>query len=731
MSSLRGVRVLDLSAGLAGGLAGRFLAEAGAEVVKVETDRSRLFAGFAPVTMRICNRSKQRVDLDLDSPADQGELARCAATVDVILHEAADAEFAAFGLGEVLARRPEIIIGACPPVPPDYADQDLAGHELLVQAWLGLSTDQRSVSGKPMFIRMPVCGISAAYLLASGIVSRLIDRQRTGRGGRVGTSLLQGGLMATALYWQKPGSVPPGMNMIGLQRDRPQTDLTIFAGRDGRWLQVLGGWSESAPVLEALAERDLVYLAGQEVTEQSHALWKTVFAAHDREEWLARLWQADVPCMPVLERGEILQQEQSLLNSFSVRVDDPLLGATQQNGAPFSIWREGELETGHPLPPRAETDPGQPLAGLRVVDFGRHVSGPFAAQCLADLGAEVIRVETFNADRQILQSAGCQRGKLSMRINLRQPGALPVIRRLVEWSDVVMHNYRYTAALATGFGGVTLHEYNPNAVVSAVTGYGTVGPWTGLPAYDAVGQALSGWERGIVTPDDDPCYQRSSIMDTWAGAALCLGTLVALYARGEQGGSHSVSSALMGVAAVSDCGSYIGSLGDLVAELPILAQQAGVSWNYRIYHAKDESIAVVALTAEEQASFLCALGVRSPGQLEEAIAERAVTEVHEQLRERGVLCEVVRTNAMEGFFASAAARGSDLVVRYESSRYGAVEQTGSYWNFPESRLVTKPIAEAGEHTVEVLRTIGFSDGEIEQLYGADMVRDRDSAMRVS
>ena len=180
---LEDVRVVDLTSGLAGPVATMFLAEAGADVIKVETpegDRLRGTAGFAT-----WNRSKRSVMLALDRADDLAVLDNLLGQADVLVHSMSRSEASRFGLDadSVRQRFPRVILCTVNDYPPGHPDEDRPGSDILVQARAGLMAEVVSRRQGPTFLRLPLPSWGAAYLACSGILVRLFARERYGSVG--------------------------------------------------------------------------------------------------------------------------------------------------------------------------------------------------------------------------------------------------------------------------------------------------------------------------------------------------------------------------------------------------------------------------------------------------------------------------------------------------------------------------------------------------------------------
>lgn len=187
------------------------------------------------------------------------------------------------------------------------------------------------------------------------------------------------------------------------------------------------------------------------------------------------------------------------------------------------------------------------LTGLRIIDITTIVLGPFATQILADMGAEVIKVETTAGDmnRAIGPHAGPglgpmfmnnNRNKRSLAIDLKQAAGKDVLRRLVATGDALVHNMRQDALDRLGFGWAAVHAMNPRLVYCAALGYGSDGPYAGKPAYDDIAQATGGIAGAAWKRDGVPAYNAMVTADKVAALHTVYAVLGALLHRERNGG---------------------------------------------------------------------------------------------------------------------------------------------------------------------------------------------------
>ncbi len=185
----------------------------------------------------------------------------------------------------------------------------------------------------------------------------------------------------------------------------------------------------------------------------------------------------------------------------------------------------------------------QPLAGIRVVEQGTFITGPCCAMMLADIGADVIKVESpgvgdpYRNFRGGLYSAHFQaynRGKRSLTLNLKDDADSEVFRRLIAEADVYIQNFRPGAAARMGADWESLRAINPRLVYCSISGFGQDGPYAHRPSYDSVTQALSGF-LGVATDPNNPRLLGPAMADAQTGIYAALGIAGALVERGRTG----------------------------------------------------------------------------------------------------------------------------------------------------------------------------------------------------
>lgn len=266
-----------------------------------------------------------------------------------------------------------------------------------------------------------------------------------------------------------------------------------------------------------------------------------------------------------------------------------------------------------------------PLEGIRVLDWTIWQQGPVASMMLADLGADVIKIEERTGGdpgRGVLRASGIDlsalpnfyfeahnRGKRSLTLDLKRPEAREIVHRLAEKADVFVQNFRPGAAERAGLDYASLRARNPRLIYASGSGFGRRGPDAGRPCMDYLGLARSGIMNAVGEPTDPPQAVQGAIADQIAGTMLAFGVMTALLARERFGVGQEVDVSLLGAMSWLQ-GLSVASRLMLGGEMPRFSRRATFNplWNH--YRCQDDRWIAFAMAQADRwwANFCKVLG---------------------------------------------------------------------------------------------------------------------------
>jgi crotonobetainyl-CoA:carnitine CoA-transferase CaiB-like acyl-CoA transferase len=795
-----GLRVLDLSWGIAGPMTTMLLADNGAGVTRIEPpegDPFREQSGY-----RVWNRGKRSARLDLHGEADLGVFRALVGTADLVVDSFSPGVTSRLGIDhEQLSQiNPSIITCSITGYGETGRHRDRPGYDGLVAARTGLLFDQKGrrgtameyISGRPgpepefdvpeglvrgadrpgpVFPRSSWPSIGAAYFGTLGIAAALRAREVSGIGQHVATSLLQGSLAAVCLNWQRVEN--PEAPLYWMWPVDSRSIEGLYECADGRWVH---HWTVRPRWVLESAEGDQLGSVGLDAAYRDdpdrvsmdaegllagmflHPLLTDAFKKFPSSEWEKAAESAGLGVTTVRSPGAALADKSFLADGCVVEIDDPEVGKIRHAGAlldfsatpgevsgpsPVSGQHTEEVvaearhagtfqqQIAEPRNPRLTS----PLQGVRVLDLGLGVAGPFTGRVLADLGADVIKVNALHDTywTGTHMGLGTNRGKRSIALNVKNPDGRMVLTKLIEQADVITTNWRPGAAARLGIDYETLRELRPRLVYCNTRGY-EKGPRSELPGTDQNIAALTGpeWEDGACEAGNPPLWSRSNMGDTGNAMLAAIAITAALYHRDRTGEGQAVSTSIVNAGLFHTSYAWIHADGSPADWGHVDKNQYGLGPFYRLYECADGGwVFLAAVSPEARAQLFAAMGREANEDRDETtellssyFRSRSAADCFADLDKAGVPVEVVDEEFCRHLFDDPEARATGLVSETWSGSVGRFEDPGQLVNIsPTAGVIQRGPCMCGEHSRGILLEHGFSDQEIERLIAEKAIVD--------
>jgi len=764
---LDGLEVLDLSWGIAGPMTTMMLADNGARVTKLDRPAGDPFAGQSGYV--VWQRGKARGTVDLADPAQRDAFVNLASTADVVVESFSPGTTRRLGIDHATlsAANPGLIYCSITGYGRDNQHSERPGYDALVAARTGLLYDHRGRPGTPMeliggrpgphpefgapegltrgaarpgplFPRSTWPSLGAAFLASLGISAALRAREVTGAGQWVETSLLEGALAAVALNWQRVED--PDAPLYWMWPVDARSIEGLFECADGRWVHhwtVRPSWVRTMAAGDELGGADLDHRyrddpdrIGMEAADllAGYFLYPELAEAFRRfpsADWVRIGERTGMGIALVRSPAEALADPSFLADGCVVELDHPDHGRIRHVGnvLEFSATPGGVRTSVPPAvsrrPPRpTATSLGAPLDGVRVVDLGLGVAGPFGPKMLADLGAEVIKVHALHDGfwAGTHMGLGTNRGKRSIAVNLKQPKGIEILHALIDRADVVSTNWRPGAAARLGIDYETLRARHPGLVFCNTRGY-EKGPRSELPGTDQTANALCGteWEDGACDTGNPPVWSRSGMGDTGNALLAAIAVTQALYHRERTGRGQAVSTSIVNACLLNTSYAWIHADGTPGDWDHVDAGQYGLGPYYRLYEVCDGWVFVAAVTEDERRRLHDALRV-DVDHLAEELATRSAIDAFKALDAAGVPVEIVNESFCRELFDDPEARSAGLIATTHAGNVGRFEDAGLLVHFSATPgIVQRGPCLCGEHTREILQELGYADADIDEL----------------
>ncbi|MBW8814450.1 MAG: CoA transferase [Caulobacterales bacterium] len=742
MTAYQGVRIADFSQGVAGPMAAMLLGDFAAEVVKVEPpggDRLQDHPGYLA-----WNRNKQVVTLDLESAAGVAAARELVAGADVALFDYAPGRLEALGLdGPTLtAAHPALVHAWMPPYGVSGAWSQLPPHHSLLTGLTSTAFRQGAYADQPIHLTLPIAWYGQAVMTAGAIGAALYERSRSGRGQALTVSGIHGaaevsGLQRILEAEPIPRGTPPGAN--------PR--YRLYQCADGEWFFLgtlfTGFYRKAFATLgleDAFEALELDMVAARDLLEG-------IFLTRRRDEWLAELQANDVPCAPVKLRedwfaGEIVREA-----GLRLTLPHPTLGEVAMPAPPARLSAtpaevrtlpqriaEPPRWTPRAAGPAMATPAGGPLAGVKVLNLGTVIAGAYAGTILANFGAEVVKIESREADpfrSDGAQFVGYNHGSRGLGLDLKQTAARELFLDLVRDADVVIDNYRLGVRARLGIDYPALRGINPRIISCSINAYGDTGPRAARPGFDPLLQAEGGMMAGQGGAETPTLYT-IAVNDVATAGVVAASVIAALNARARTGEGQEILSSLLAQSLLFQLGEVVDYPGRPPNPQGVL-DCVGVSAVHRYYACADGWIGVACSTAGEVEALGRTLGLELDGA---ALAAPAQGEVATRIaaalaeRPRGPLLEALLA---AGVAAAPALRGAEALAdpwlwengfmeQWRHPRLGPTVSARGFADFARTPSgFHHPTPDLGEHSRQVLEGYGVPPERIAALFASGAV----------
>ncbi|MDQ1431229.1 MAG: hypothetical protein QOF40_1831 [Actinomycetota bacterium] len=555
---LSGLRVVDLSNTLTSAHVSGFLADFGADVVNVEPP------GGSPLRTQpaypFWGRGKQSIVLDFHDPDDLRVARRLAVGADVVVETFRPGVVERLGLGadELCAENPALVYASVTAFGRTGPLAGVKGYEGLVMARLGGHDSMGVIIDRPgpAFAAAPYCAWSGAQTALHGILAALFERERSGEGQRVDTTMIQGFAAHdtwNALIGHIARQYPDAFMSAALIDEGSSVPnnslffrLPAALSADGRWLQFSQTTQRLFTAFMRVLELDWMFddpkwstIPDFDDLAQRHEFFERLLAAvksRTAAEWNEVFdREPDVWAEIFRDHSELLHHPQMEHDHSVVSIDDPTRGPVLQPGpmvrmasTPGTVERSAPAPDEHGAALRAElpvapprltmpsktADDAPPLAGVTVLELGTYYAAPYGSTLLTDLGARVIKIEQLDGDpiRHIVPfpevgAVKVLQGKEVVAVDIHTDAGREIVYDLVRTADALLLSFRAGVVERLGLDPASVLAINPDLMYLSAPGYGVDGPCGHRPAFAPTigagsGLAFRNIGRSVPDPDD-------------------------------------------------------------------------------------------------------------------------------------------------------------------------------------------------------------------------------------
>lgn len=805
MGALDGLRVVELGSGVAAAFCARLFADLGAQVLKVEAPGGDLTREAGPFPQGVSdpdrsalfhylNAGKLGCTRDLDSAADSDRLDDTLSRADILVENLPFGERRQWGLDfESLAERhPHLIVVSISAYGRSGEWAELDGTDLTAQAASSLPLGLGSKDHSPLRLPFEQAEYQAAFHGAAAALCALRERRTSGLGQGIDIAVAQViGYLVGGMYlvtakggsrWERKGTLmggapyPTGFFECGdgfvciASQTPKQWEAFLSLMDNPKWSKeknadnaIYLGLVDAKPAhghfqewLKTYTRRELLEMAAAEGIVMGVA--QTVDEVLASEQYAFRGLWAELPLGDTTVRipkpGYLLSATPTAVSGPgpTLGADDDLEGSRDPDGA-GSL--DGAAERGsrgaNSESPAATGTRRRSLDGVRVLDFGWNWAGPMAGQLLADMGADVIRIET--SKRQDLMRfldytsfffCHNNRSKRSATFNVADPEGSRLVRELAKEADIVLDNFAAGVMAKNGLGHEELRRDNPGLIVVSMSMAGQEGPLRGMRGFASIATGYSGLELMIGYPDEGVStgLLPFGLGDVTMAVQAVIGSLAALEHRERTGEGQFVD--------VSQIDSAAATMGEPLLDFQLAGVVAGPQGNLqpKMYphglfptSGEDRWVALAVRDSRDWAALCDVIGKpawasdpvmqtsdgrRSNGsEIERAIADwsraRERDEAVEELRGAGVPCAPVLELEERDALPHWQERG--FLLTHDEGEFDPCTVYSTPWLMTATPpVMTRPTPQLGEHNIDVyMNLLGLEETEIQKLVEAGVL----------
>ncbi|MBT7336069.1 MAG: CoA transferase [Gammaproteobacteria bacterium] len=785
--ALEGLRVLDLSSGPAAGIATMILADFGAQVIVVARpshSTKDLLSDLPAAPMWL--RGKQQLTLDLDHQDDIKRFHQLAAAADVLISNWRPAALSRRKLDydRLHQQHPHLIYCHITGFGSRGPMANWPAYEHTIAAYSGRMSLFSGIVDRPgpVFSAVQVGIHATAQSAASGIMAALLGRNDQSQGRLIETSLLQGmqpyemgGMIGMQLIEQFPDLAPIIAGPSAQTLPTPSLFYHPAQAADGRWMQfgnllphLFDNFLIATDLIDVVADEDFnpKQLLLDDAVKQEAFRARMLARIQDRpaHAWMAdfiqdggivaatyQSTQAALDDPDLLQNGHVVERENG-----GVQLG-PLAQLTTTPGLPgpdiidSDTWAKRWIDSPRNQPDQttiASTQSTLPLKGIRVIEIATIIAAPLGAAFLADMGADVIKIEPVGGDpfRGMLGGLGAARvnaGKRSVSVNLKSAQGLQVVMDLLRDADVVIHNFRPGVPERLGIDYASISALNPQIIYLQSNGYGPSGPGAHRPSTHPVpGAALGGvlYQLGGQLPDtpqalDDVkiwCKRlmRANELNPDPNTALVLTTsvMLGLVARQQTHRGQQIYMDMLGANAYANSDDFLNYPSKSPRRMPDESLH-GLSPLYRLYAcAQDQWVFLGLNSPRDYQKFASVLAAKDISRLP---SDPEDTQIEPMLSQLFLTQTAVNWQALLGHVGCVQAdrappntfwtqdiqvESLNLLDDVFHSKWGHYRRHGPMVMFDGKRQPLGGPPLAGEHNEQVLRQIGYDAAEIDALY---------------